>query len=102
MKDILNNMENEDFLFDVADFFKVFGDSTRIKILCALYDKEMCVLDLANAINLSQSATSHQLSLLRINRLVKYRREGTTLYYSLDDEHIMKIIAMAIEHLKEK
>ena len=93
---------NDDFIFDVADFFKVFGDSTRIKILTSLYNKELCVADLAKEINLSQSATSHQLTMLKMNRLVKFRRQGTTLFYSLDDDHIIKIIKMAVEHLKEK
>ena len=93
---------NEDFIFDIADFFKVFGDSTRIKILIALYNQELCVADLAKEIGLSQSATSHQLTMLKMNRLVKFRRQGTTLFYSLDDDHIIKIIKMAVEHLKEK
>lgn len=93
---------SEDFIFEIADFFKVFGDSTRIKILTSLYNKELCVADLAKEINLSQSATSHQLTMLKMNRLVKFRRQGTTLFYSLDDDHIIKIIKTAIEHLSEK
>lgn len=101
-KELIENIEQEDFLFDIADFFKIFGDSTRIKLLYALYNKEMCVADLAKEIGISQSATSHQLQTLKVNRLVKFRRDGTTLYYSLDDEHIMQIISLAIEHLKEK
>ena len=102
MQNELKCFEDEDFIFDVADFFKLFGDSTRIKILTVLYNQEMCVLDLANKIGLSQSATSHQLAMLKMARLVKFRREGTTLFYSLDDDHIIKIISLAVEHLKEK
>ena len=102
MEDKIQFINDEDFLFEVADFFKVFVDSTRIKILTSLYQGELCVADLAKKIGLSQSATSHQLAMLKSNRLVKFRRDARTLYYSLDDDHIIKIISLAIEHLKEK
>jgi DNA-binding transcriptional ArsR family regulator len=94
-------LPDESALFDLADFFKVFGDSTRIRILYALYESELCVCDLSELLSVSQSAVSHQLALLRANKLVKYRRDGKTVYYSLDDDHIFSIIAQGMEHIKE-
>ena len=87
---------------NLADFFKVFGDSSRIKILYSLINCEKCVLDISEEIGLSQSAVSHQLQLLRSNRLVRYRREGKSVLYSLDDNHIFSIINQGIEHIEEK
>ncbi len=91
----------EETLFDLAELFKIFGDSTRIKILYVLFESEMCVCDIAEVLNMSQSAISHQLRTIKQARLVKNRREGKTIYYSLADEHVKTIIGMAIEHLEE-
>lgn len=93
---------NEDLLYELAEFFRVFGDSTRIRILYALLNCEKCVQDISQELNLSQSAVSHQLQTLRANRLVKYRREGRTVYYSLDDNHIFSIINQGMEHIEER
>jgi len=92
---------DDDALYELAEFFRVFGDSTRIRILYALLDCEKCVLDIAQELKLSQSAVSHQLQTLRANRLVKYRREGKTVYYSLADNHIFSIINQGMEHIEE-
>lgn len=92
---------DENLLFDVAELFKVFGDSTRIRILNCLYDKEKSVTQIANELNMNQSAISHQLKLLKNNKLVKKRKCGKTVYYSLDDMHVHNIINQGIEHLTE-
>ena len=94
-------MPEEGRLNELAEFFRVFGDSTRIRILYALSRSERCVLELAELLGASQSAVSHQLQILRSSRLVKYRREGKTVYYSLDDGHIFSIINMGLEHIEE-
>ncbi len=88
-------------LYDLAELFKVFGDSTRVKILYALFESEMCVCDMAQLLGLSQSAVSHQLRTLKNSKLVKFRREGKTVFYSLDDEHVRSIIGQGMEHLRE-
>lgn len=88
-------------LYELAEFFRVFGDMTRIRILYALLGREKCVLDIAQELKISQSAVSHQLQTLRANRLVKYRREGKTVFYSLADEHIFAIINQGLEHIEE-
>jgi len=85
----------------LSDIFKVLGDTTRVKILLALADEELCVCDIANVIGLSLSAISHQLRLLRNLRLVKYRNEGKMVFYPLDDEHITRLIKEGIEHIRE-
>lgn len=85
----------------LAEFFKVFGDATRIKILLALYDKELCVCDIAMELNMTQSAISHQLKILKQMRLVKNRREGKSIIYSLADNHVSMIIAQGREHIEE-
>ena len=95
------DMPEDDLLCELSEFFRVFGDSTRIRILYALSRSEMCVCDLSRLLGASQSAISHQLQVLRSSRLVKYRREGKTVFYSLADEHIFSIINMGIEHLEE-
>ena len=104
--DIVSNvgrtMPQDDELCALSEVFRVFGDPTRIKLLYALSHSELCVCDLAALLGSSQSAVSHQLQLLRSKRLVKYRREGKTVFYSLDDEHIFSIINMGIEHIKEQ
>ncbi|HHT92175.1 MAG TPA: metalloregulator ArsR/SmtB family transcription factor [Clostridia bacterium] len=94
-------LPDENKLMDLADLFKVFGDSTRIKILYLLSVNEMCVCDIANLIGLSQSAISHQLRVLKQAKLVKYRREGKVVFYSLDDDHVSSIIKQGLEHINE-
>jgi len=96
-----NNMPSEEVLYDLADFFKIFGDSTRIKILYVLMQSEMCVCDIAQLLNASQSAISHQLRVLKQMQLVKFRRDGKTIFYSLSDNHITTILSMGLEHIKE-
>lgn len=95
------NIPDEERLYDLAELFKVFGDSTRIRILFTLFEAEVCVCDLAEVLNVSQSAVSHQLRILRQSRLVKSRREGKTVFYSLSDEHVRTIIAQGMEHIEE-
>ena len=94
-------MPQEEMLCELSEFFRVFGDSTRIRILYALSRSEMCVSELCELLGASQSAISHQLQILRASRLVKYRRDGKTVFYALDDEHIFSIINLGIEHIKE-
>ena len=94
-------MPDGELLFELAELFRIFGDGTRIRILYALSRSELCVCDLAELLNASQSAVSHQLQILRAHRLVKYRRDGKSVFYSLDDGHIFSIIGQGIEHLKE-
>ena len=94
-------MPEEEVLYDLAELFKVFGDTTRIKILYTLYESEMCVCDIAEVLNMTQSAISHQLKVLKQAKLVKNRREGKQIIYSLDDGHIANIISMGIEHVTE-
>lgn len=100
-KGIEEKMPIESELYDLADLFKVFGDSTRIKILYVLYENEMCVYDIAKLLNMTQSAISHQLRVLKQNRLVKYRKEGKTVLYTLADEHVFTILSQGIEHVEE-
>ncbi|MGE5632658.1 MAG: ArsR/SmtB family transcription factor [Caulobacteraceae bacterium] len=95
-------MPEEETLYDLAELFKVFGDSTRIKILCALFESEMCVCDIAALLNMNQSAISHQLRVLKQARLVKYRKEGKVVYYSLDDDHVKQIFDHGLVHINEK
>ena len=94
-------MPNEDAVYEVAELFKVFGDSTRARILCALSVSELCVCDLAEVLNMTQSAVSHQLRILKTARIVKNRRSGKSVYYSLDDDHIQQIFHIAFEHISE-
>jgi ArsR family transcriptional regulator len=91
-----------DEIMDLADMFKLFSDSTRLKIICSILNNELCVCDLCELLNLTQSNVSHQLQLLRAAKLVKYRKEGKQVYYSLQDEHVEKIIKMALEHIEEE
>lgn len=92
---------NETELYDLAEFFKVFGDSTRIKILFVLFETEMSVGDIATALEMTQSAISHQLKILKTSKLVKSRREGKSIFYSLADEHVKTIFAQGLEHIEE-
>lgn len=104
--DVLDNvrgkMPDEDTLFNVAELFKVFGDSTRTRILSALSVEELCVCDISALLNMSMSAVSHQLRILRQTKIVKSRRCGKEILYSLDDEHISELYKIALEHLCEK
>lgn len=95
------NMPHEEELYDLAELFRVFGDTTRVKILCALFSSELCVCDIAALFSMTQSAISHQLRILKQSRLVKYRREGKTVFYSLDDDHIKNIFSQGMEHISE-
>ncbi|MHB1654688.1 MAG: ArsR/SmtB family transcription factor [Desulfitobacteriaceae bacterium] len=87
---------------DLAELFKTLADPTRVRIMDALAKAELCVCDLAELLRLSQSATSHQLRVLRSNKLVKYRREGKMVYYSLDDDHVLGLYSQGIEHISER
>lgn len=98
---VSQKMPDEDELYDLAELFKVFGDSTRIRILYVLFEAEVCVCDLAQALNMTQSAISHQLKILKQNKLVKSRREGKSVFYSLADNHVRTIIAQGREHIGE-
>lgn len=94
-------MPEEEALFDLAELFKVFGDSTRIRILYLLFEAEMCVCDIAQLLGMTQSAISHQLQVLKKSKLVKYRRDGKTVFYSLADGHVRTIIGQGMEHISE-
>ena len=95
-------MPEEEVLYDLADFFKVFGDSTRIKILYALVSSELCVQELAELLDMNQSAISHQLRILKQAHVVKYRKDGKFTFYSLDDDHVTQIVAQGMAHLSER
>lgn len=94
-------MPPEESLYDLAELFKVFGDSTRIRILYALSNSPMCVCDIAALLGMTQSAISHQLRVLKQSRLVKYRKEGKVVYYSLDDDHVNQIFSQGLDHVRE-
>ena len=99
---VKENMPEEDSLYDLAELFKVFGDSTRVRILWALDSSEMCVCDIAYLLNMTQSAISHQLRVLKQAALVKSRRDGKIVYYSLADEHVRTIFDQGLSHINEK
>ena len=101
LKIVNDTMPEETELYDLAELFKVFGDSTRIRILFVLFEAEVCVCDLAEALHMTQSAISHQLRLLKQNKLVNSRREGKSIFYSLADGHVRTIIAQGREHIEE-
>lgn len=94
-------MPGEEELFDLSELFKIFGDSTRIRILYVLFESEMCVCDIAQLLGMTQSAISHQLQVLKKSKLVKYRREGKTVFYSLADSHVRTILDQGMEHITE-
>lgn len=98
---VVEKMPEEEKMYDLADFFKVFADSTRIKMLYVLMCSEMCVCDLAQLLNMTQSAISHQLRMLKQMDLVRNRREGKTIFYSLSDDHIKDILSQGLEHIEE-
>ncbi|MDO5155103.1 MAG: metalloregulator ArsR/SmtB family transcription factor [Eubacteriales bacterium] len=101
VKRVLQSQPAEEVLYDLAELFKVFGDSTRIRILYALIESELCVGDIALMLNLGQSAVSHQLKLLKDAKLVKFRREGKVIFYALNDDHVRTILNMGMEHIEE-
>ena len=98
---VKSKMPKEEMLYELADFFKVFGDSTRIRILSVLHEAEMCVCDIASALNMTPSAISHQLNILKRSKLIKNRRDGRSILYSLADSHVKTIISQGIQHLEE-
>ncbi|KHG33351.1 MAG: metalloregulator ArsR/SmtB family transcription factor [Sulfurospirillum cavolei] len=98
---VKKKMPQEEKLYDLAELFKVFGDTTRVKIISALFEAELCVCDIAELLHMTQSAISHQLRVLRQARLVKHRKEGKVVFYSLDDEHIKNIFNQGLEHILE-
>jgi len=101
VREVLEKLPDEDMLYDLAELFKVFGDSTRIRILYALFERELCVCDIAGILGLTQTAVSHQLRVLKASKLVKARRDGKIVFYSLDDDHVHSILGMGTEHLSE-
>ena len=101
VEEVKDKLPQEEILYDLAELFKVFGDSTRIKIICSLFESEMCVCDLSALLNISQSAISHQLRVLKSARLVKFRRAGKVIYYSLDDEHIKQMFDAGLHPITE-
>lgn len=91
----------DEVLYDLAELYKIFGDSTRVKILYALLESELCVCELGEVLGITQSAVSHQLRTLKQSKLVKFRREGKTIYYALSDEHVFRILNQGMEHISE-
>ena len=98
---VSSDMPDEELLYDLAELYKVFGDSTRIRILYVLFEAEMCVCDIAQVLSMTTSAISHQLKVLKQAHLVKYRREGKTVFYSLSDDHVRSILDQGLEHISE-
>ena len=101
VNEVKKKIPQDEMIYDLAEFFKVFADSTRMKIIFALMENELCVCDIANIVQTTQSAISHQLRLLKQSKLVKFRKEGKVVYYSLDDEHISQIVKKGREHIEE-
>lgn len=101
VKKVKSTFPKDEVIFDLADFYKIFGDTTRVKILYALDKSELCVCDISALLGMSLSAVSHQLKILRDSNLVKTRREGKVIYYSLADEHVQEIIECGMEHISE-
>lgn len=98
---VLQALPNDEQLYDLADLFRMFGDTTRVKILYVLFESELCVCDIAKLLHLSQSAVSHQLRVLKDAKLVRFRREGKTVFYTLDDDHVRTILSLGMEHVCE-
>ena len=98
---IMENMPEDEYLYDLADLFRIFGDTTRIRILYSLFDGELCVNDISTVLGLTQSSVSHQLRILKDSKLVKFRRDGKSIFYSLDDDHVRSILNLGMEHLEE-
>lgn len=101
VKQVSDTLPEESRLYDLAELFKTFGDSTRIRILFVLFEAEVCVCDIAEALHMTQSAISHQLRILKQSKLIKSRREGKSIFYSLADEHVKTIIAQGMDHILE-
>ena len=101
VKKVINDMPEEEKLYDLAELFKIFGDSTRIKILYALFEAELCVCDIAQLLKVSQTAVSHQLRVMKTNKLVKSRKDGKNVFYSLADDHVYSIINQGMDHINE-
>ena len=101
VKKVKKTCPKDEMIFDLADFYKIFGDTTRVKILYALDKSELCVCDISALLGMSVSAVSHQLKILRDSNLVKTKREGKIVYYSLSDEHVKSILECGIEHISE-
>lgn len=101
VENVKNNMLSDEDFAQISNYFKALGDNTRIRIIWALYNSEMCVCDLSNLLSMSISSISHQLRELKINKLIKARRNGKTIYYSLMDEHIKNFVKNALEHISE-
>lgn len=99
---ISNEMLNEDLFYKIADFYKILGDTTRMKILYALDRGEMCVCDIANVLSMSKSSISHQLGTLRRSGIVRCRKVGKEVYYMLDDDHVKQVIEIGIEHIEHR
>lgn len=102
IESVRQKMPQEEKLYDLAELFKVFGDTTRVKIISALFEAELCVCDIAELLTMTPSAISHQLRVLRQARLVKHRKEGKVVFYSLDDEHIKQIFNEGLAHILEQ
>lgn len=98
---LVSDMPPDEILYDLAELFKIFGDTTRIKILYALFESELCVNDIAQLLGVTQTAVSHQLRVLKTNKLVKFRKEGKIVFYSLSDDHVRSIIEKGMEHVEE-
>ena len=98
---VAQHLPDDEVLYDLAELFKLFGDSTRIKILYALFEAELCVCDIAQLLGLTQSAISHQLRILKSGKLVRFRRDGKTVYYSLADDHVRSIMGQGMDHVEE-
>ena len=98
---VRESMPDEELLLDLAELYKVFGDSTRIKILYVLFESEMCVCDIAQLLGMSMSAISHQLRVLKQSHLVRFRKEGKTVFYSLADDHVRSILGQGLDHVCE-
>lgn len=101
VREVQRNLPDEDTIFELAELYKIFGDHTRIRILCVLWEHELCVCDIAKLLSMTQSAISHQLRVLKSARLIKARRDGKTVFYSLADEHVRTLMNCAIEHIRE-
>ena len=99
--DIQKNLPDRDVIYNLAELFKVFGDTTRVRILYVLFESELCVNDIAEILGMTQSAISHQLSVLKSSKLVKSRKDGKSVYYSLDDDHIKQIFDQGLAHVTE-
>lgn len=98
---VRDNMPPEEILYDLAELYNVFGDTTRIRILSALLQSELCVNDIAQLLELSQTAVSHQLRVLKASKLVKFRKEGKIVFYSISDDHVKSIMEIGLEHVEE-